>query len=472
MRDGKRAERLREQLRRKRSIKRNVREERRIAQPAVPTPLESLPIETLDRGAHIVYGVDEDDVRTVLERLPPGTIDGLAGIRLSLARDDEGDADHAVPDPFTGRLGFEYLPGAWAIPVAGFYRIDGASITLVGHVVDPEHPLRDLLIALQRIDALSVLVHEVAHHVDHMTRVARGRWRADEEDKVEEYADKRTAEWTRSIALPYLEERHPAETGRLLDWIERHGGVRLSLATLADDADDPMSRFFPCSGAVQHLMGCVLEHTDPVDTRAAFAEELWLCDLHDALAVVLDGVLADAPDHRDALLTKCRLLFVRGDADGAEAIARGLSDADPEDPAAWDRLAEIQEDRFDWQGALASASRLFELTGDHFAAALRARALYGLGRYDEMEPDLARLPERIGDPLRACYLLATDQPREALAVAERALHTSPGHAILHPELVTVRYLAATRLGRPAEPPDDETRDRLRRRGFTALVSAF
>ena len=472
MRDGKRAERLREQLRRKRSIKRNVREERRIAQPAVPTPLESLPIETLDRGAHIVYGVDEDDVRTVLGRLPPGTIEGLAGVRLSLARDEEGDAGHAVPDPFTGRLGFEYVPGAWAIPVAGYYRIRGASITLVGHVVDPEHPLRDLLVALQRIDALSVLVHEVAHHVDHMTRVARGRWRADEEDKVEEYADKRTAEWTRSIALPYLEERHPAETERLLDWIEWHGGVRLSLQTLADDADDPMSRFFPCSGAVQQLMGCVLEHTDPLDTRAAFAEELWLCDLHDDLAVVLDGVLADAPDHRDALLTKCRLLVVRGDADGAEAIARGLSDADPDDPAAWNRLAEIQADRLDWEGLLVSASRLCELTGDFHSAGMRARALFGLGRYEEMEPDLEQLRGSRGDSLRACQLFATDRPREALAIAERMLGTVPAAEKRFPELLAVRHAAATRLGRPAEPLDDETLERLRRLGFQALVSAF
>lgn len=103
--DGRRAERLRDQLRRKRSIKRNVREGRRAAAlPSVPTSVDGLPVEVLDDGPEIVYGASEADVRTVLRRLPLGSIDGLAGVRLSLARDGEeaeGDAD-----PFTGRLGF------------------------------------------------------------------------------------------------------------------------------------------------------------------------------------------------------------------------------------------------------------------------------------------------------------------------------------------------------------------------------
>ena len=131
-----------------------------------------------------------------------------------------------------------------------------------------------------------MLVHEVAHHVDHTTRVARGRWRADEERKVEEYADTRMLEWTRGIVLPYLEERYPDEVERLLGWIERHGGVRLSLETVADDPTDVMAHFFPCSAAVHELMKCVLEEMDPFDVRVEFAEELWLCDLHDELETV------------------------------------------------------------------------------------------------------------------------------------------------------------------------------------------
>jgi hypothetical protein len=124
-RDGERAQRLREQLRRKRAVKWQVWEERHTALPPLPISVDGLPVEVLDRGAHIVYGASEADVRAVLRRLPPGSIDGLAGVWLSLAREaeeDEGDAD-----PYSGRVGFEYVPGAWTISVGGRYAPDGSS---------------------------------------------------------------------------------------------------------------------------------------------------------------------------------------------------------------------------------------------------------------------------------------------------------------------------------------------------------
>ena len=468
--DGKRAQRLREQLQRKRSIKWNVREERHAAAaPPVPTSVEGLPVEELDRGPYMVYGATEEDVREVLRRLPAGSIDGLAGVWFSLARDaeeDEGDAD-----PYTGRLGFEYVPGAWTISVSGRYRPHGAPIILVGDVVDPAHPMRGLLATLLRIHALMVLVHEVAHHVDHTRRVARGRWRADEEEKVEDYADTRMLEWTREVVLPYLEERHLEAVQQLLDWIERHGGVRLSLEMLADDPTDPMFRLFPCAGAVHRLMECVLEGMDPVDARAEFAEELWLCDLHDELATVLDGILAEAPDHRQALLTKSDLLRARERADDAEALIRWLIDADPEDQQAWERLARIHRDRFDWEALVGSASRLYELSDEpsecEHALYLRARALLGLGRLAGMENDLERIHGRAADALRACWLLASDRTREAFTLAETTLASHHLAATLYPELLAVRHAAAARLGRPGPPGEisDATLERLRRRGF-------
>jgi hypothetical protein len=379
-RDGERAERLREQLRRKRAVKWQVWEERHTAFPPLPTSVDGLPVEVLDYGPHIVYGASEADVRAVLRRLPPGSVDGLAGVWFSLVREaqeDEGDAD-----PYTGRVGFEYVPGAWTIAVGGRYTPDGSSITLVGQVVDPDHPLRDLLVMLRRIETLSVLVHEVAHHVDQTTRVARGRWRADEECKAEEYADMRMLEWTRKIVLPYLEERYPDEVARLLGWIERHGGVRLSLETVADDPTDVMAHFFPCSRAVHELMRCVLEERDPFDVRVAFAEELWLCDLHDELETVLDGILAEAPANRRALLTKSDLLRVRERMGEAEALVRQLIDAEPDDPRAWDRLTRIHRDRQDWEALVASATRFAELADDpcerNYALRLRARACAAL----------------------------------------------------------------------------------------------
>jgi hypothetical protein len=93
-------------------------------------------------------------------------------------------------------------------------------------------------------------------------------------------------EWTRKIVLPYLEERYPDEVARLLGWIERHGGVRLSLETAADDPTDVMAH----------------------------------------------GILAEAPANRRALLTKSDLLHIRERMGEAEALVRQLIDAEPDDP--------------------------------------------------------------------------------------------------------------------------------------------
>jgi hypothetical protein len=53
-RDGERAERLREQLRRKREVKWQVWEERHTAFPPRPTSVGGLPVEVLDYRPHIV----------------------------------------------------------------------------------------------------------------------------------------------------------------------------------------------------------------------------------------------------------------------------------------------------------------------------------------------------------------------------------------------------------------------------------
>src|SRR5215217_622203 len=88
-RDGERAERLREQLRRKRAVKWQIWEERHTAFPPLAISFDGLPVKVLDYGPHIVYGASEADVRAVLRRLPPGSVDGLAGVSFSLVREAE-----------------------------------------------------------------------------------------------------------------------------------------------------------------------------------------------------------------------------------------------------------------------------------------------------------------------------------------------------------------------------------------------
>ncbi len=75
----------------------------------------AIPIHVRDDGAHVHHLATPEDLVAVMRRLPPGVVDGVAAIVLSLGRaaqapddDDEDVGDERAPDPFsTGRLGHE-----------------------------------------------------------------------------------------------------------------------------------------------------------------------------------------------------------------------------------------------------------------------------------------------------------------------------------------------------------------------------
>ena len=190
-----RRKRLREVARalaKKRCIKEEVRRERAgdaVAPRSVPLDVTALPVHVLDQGEWIHHPATEADVRAILRALPPGTADGLTGVELLLgagaqrpsARELEfGDI---VEDP-TGRLAIERLPGVFEGICLGVYNPSRARIRLFAYVHDPLLSERAPFGPYLKLRMLATLVHEVAHHFDLRRRVARGRWRADDEEKV------------------------------------------------------------------------------------------------------------------------------------------------------------------------------------------------------------------------------------------------------------------------------------------------
>ncbi|MBV9108299.1 MAG: hypothetical protein JO306_02705, partial [Gemmatimonadetes bacterium] len=158
-------------LERKRATKRFAAAARRPRERS-HTPAELVPVTVMDTGANVWYPASPDDVGAVLRRLPRGVTDGLRRIELRLGMETQAELaaeDRAAeePDPFTGRLSYPRYPGTWSGRIVGRYRPDAAAIELYAYVVDPAHPLRRVWEPLLRLEALSVLAHEVAHHHDH-----------------------------------------------------------------------------------------------------------------------------------------------------------------------------------------------------------------------------------------------------------------------------------------------------------------
>jgi hypothetical protein len=456
-----RLRRVREQLHRKRTTKRAVNRERRHSGERGITPPETIPVRVVEAGASILYPC-ADDLLPVMAALPQGSLDGLGGIDLTLGRYAEHERHD--PDPFTGRRGWEFVPGMWRGAVLGTYNPHDGTIDLFAVVCDPACEVRELLEPYLRLVALGTFVHEVAHHEDDTRRVARGRWRADDRDKFEAHAQEREYEWTRSVVIPYLHARYPDEVERLLGWIKRNAGIRVSLEALAGDPREHRHTFrwcVPLSGAFEALVRDVVGDMNGVDARLEFAHSLQLGEHYDEIVGVVESILAEQPGHHGALLEHAEALYLQRRFDEAEAIARRVIADDHTSAAAWSCLSSIQHDRFEWHALVESATRAYLLwqVGDRCEATYelekRARGLLAVRDFDGLDADLRELERLDGwtsaaATLRAVMLLKTGMTEQAFGTAKRLLADPSLYRTHRPEVAAVRFEAARRLGRPRE----------------------
>jgi hypothetical protein len=209
----------------KRAIKSAVREEReapRRAEP--PVDPDAIPIRVLDEGEFVHYPASPDDLRAVMRALPPGTLDGLASVDLSLGASDQprpGSIKGLEGDPFTGRPGREHPSGIFSGDhLAGYKR---GRIGVYAFVYDRTHPSRTVWEVALRADMLESLVHEVAHHDDRTRRFARGRWIMARKVVNERYARRLENEWADQYVLPYVREQYPEEVDALRGWLTEQG---------------------------------------------------------------------------------------------------------------------------------------------------------------------------------------------------------------------------------------------------------
>ena len=362
-----------------------MREERRRG-PTSPTPPQSVEIRAFGESQYVHFPAGEDDVREVLGRLPRGVLDGLAGVTLhpgwetqseTAARDPGGEE----ADPFIGRLGFNRFPGVWSGRILGRYRPGAAEIELHAYVYDPADPWRHVWEPLLRLEALSVLAHEVAHHHDHATRTGRGRWRADRRETNERYAERMQHQWTHGVVLPYLRERYAVEVALLERWIERHGGIAIPLETLADDprttergGRENVSRLlWKPSAAIDQLL-CAVREGEPLwRCRLAFALELYYLDLSDEALAVLERVLRERPGEPEALARKANVLIQLGRHGEALSLADALEAGD-DLVNAWTVRMRVAEALERWPEMAEAATRLME-EAEAAGSAMRARQM-------------------------------------------------------------------------------------------------
>ncbi len=395
----KRAEvrRLRDALEQKRTIKECVLEERR-SPPAHDGFAEAgaVPIRVADEGYYVHYPAGVKDLQALMERLPLGVLDGISEIVLDLGKEEQAgvDDDPSAPtDPWTGRLGAEVFPGIFCGPLLG-RRFSDAHITLYAYVYDSQDPgLRNWMFLL-RLRSLSTFVHEVAHHFDHTRRVARGRWLAIGEQKVESFAEQIQQSWTLQFVLPYLQQTYPQELEAMQQWLEHYGGTRLPIELLSwDPALKPFN--FNMRQALEELAREVASGSDVKASRLYFALQLHYCELYEPALDVINLLLANEPDDSGALTLRGDIFVHQRRFEEAAQTVSAVLARSPSDVEAFIVLADAMEGLRRFDRVVEITTRIASIASDDYlrlrAVEQRAWAFLATGMKSDAERDILTL---------------------------------------------------------------------------------
>jgi hypothetical protein len=462
-------------LDRKRRIKAFVDEERARPRRVLPSvDPTAVTISIRDVGPYFHYPAGVDDLWAILARVPPGVADGLDGVELCIDRSPPEDGDEAV-DPWLGVLTEETMRGVWSSTVLGVYRWGERSrIQLHGYAFDPALRDRAVVQLVLRLQMLATFVHELGHHHDRRERTARGRWRGDATDH-ELHAEAIERAWTCDHVIPYLEEVYPDELAALERWLVRHGGVALPLATLIGDPrsnsdETGEQRLFSVRSAFAHLFEDVQDQRPVTETRVGFARELHYGTHYAEALAILDHVTREDADDVQGRVLRADIYVHQERHDDAESIVVAVLAQLPDHVDALEVLTDIARARGDWRRVRELAARrtaLLEPASWPWRSSMQEelRALLVLGEIDAADGLLAT-----SDATETRGLLVLEamvrlrQGRHAEALAIVATVGSPRHL---PEAVAVMFEASHRLGVPCDAEAVlAVLDRLRRMGHT------
>ena len=349
-------EQLNESLAKKQRVKKHSATDRRDKPIVGHTLPEQIPISIVDTGPFIHYPASPDDILAVLKLLPAGVLDGLNAIELRLGAEEQGETDMLGSlldrDPYVGRRSFTLIPGVYHGRCLGSYFPDKSAIRLLAYVYDAKLPDREMWEWYMRFFALGTLMHELSHHYDYANRIARGRWRGDDKEHVEHYAESNAYCWTRDIVIPYLENAYYCQTQQFAAWLQHHGGVAMPLSSLIVKSS-PMRNgertytindaFFSMSSAIESLADVVANGQPVQETRLRFARDFHYREEFETALQIIDKLLSEYPGDLPTLTLQADIYAHQERYADAEQVATKVIVADARYGDAWEVLATVYE---------------------------------------------------------------------------------------------------------------------------------
>lgn len=401
---------IEEEVLRKRFTKKNTLFNRKIdnrniaySQPFDPNTIE---IKILDEGQYIHYPASKEELLGVIRRLPQNVVSGIHSITLCLGKEYQEDkvenSYEETRDPFTARICTEEEGPIFTPPTLGIYYTGTCKIFIYAYVYDREELKLDIIEPYLRLQMLSTLVHEIAHHEDNILRSSRGRWLGFNDWKCEDYAEFQQMNWSETAIVPYLMDTYSEEYSALSDWIEEHGGVRFSLVKLSGESKgrrigDKVKLVFSASAAVMDLFKNVASGMSGHDAMLEFAKDLHYGDYYEECLKSLDTILLKNPKDSEALGVKADTYIHKEEYTMAEQLAKECLLIDNANTDALESLCDVNQHMKDWNG-LKEISRLgMEAAGDDIFyvrsfTEVHIIALLYLKEYEKAKKEVENLP--------------------------------------------------------------------------------
>ncbi|CAM3011966.1 hypothetical protein HAHI6034_11405 [Hathewaya histolytica] len=278
-----------------------------------PSDLNTIKIKIKDKEKYIHFPLNKEDLLGVIKRMPYNIVSGIHSITLCLGKEyQEGKVDNLdkeVRDPYTGRICIDEYGPIYSPPILGTYYTRTCKIFLYAYVYDREKIKLGIIESYLRLQMLSTLVHEIAHHEDNLLRAGGGRWLGFNDRKCEDYAELQQLKWTETVVIPYLIDNYPEEYCSLLNWIEKHGGVKLSLVDLIDKSrirriGDKIKIVSGASLSGKWLFKNIINGMNEHDAMLEFAKDLYWEDYGEECLKVIDILLLNNPKDSEVLSFK------------------------------------------------------------------------------------------------------------------------------------------------------------------------
>ncbi len=489
-----------EEIWEKRRIKYEVKNERS-QQKAQNLPVESpdtIPVQFKDEEEYVHYFTTEEEVRTLLRLLPEDLTHGLQKIEFTIGKEyqkehykseyDEDDLDDM--DPYLNRFGIEVFPNIHSGFVYGTYDPQSTVISCYAFIGSSKSEHWNFISLFLKLQILSTLFHELAHHDDYMRRTRQGRWLKHQKEKVEIYAEKFQHIWGQEILLPYLHKTYPNEIQCFEYWIKEKIKVPFPFESFCKDSRRTMKgggislKYFLRDplGMLCDLFLDIENDVPEHEFRRKFAEDLHFTNEFELAIQVIEEILKENPNDLLALTEKADYLHhLERDSEGRE-IARKVVKQDPDILQAWRVIENTSESLLDWESALIAYKNIRRLKEKRSPMDLinEARCLLELEQYDEFNKLItqAKEYESIYVHLRASGLIAISLLRqnrfqEALDLAQKNIAEAEKTTWAY-ELLAVEFEALHKLGRgnEAKSLDDKTLNRLEGRNYGPWVDTL